>query len=885
MNTNKIFNLMMAFVFALSLLGIPAQALAQEPAPNPNITAAPSNDWISGDEWPIGAQVTITIDDPSTPQSPDFTTTQTAIGGRFQYWSSYNFSPGFTVTLSDGITTKSLVVSPVQVTSIDTVNDRITGVTSPNREMWVIVNKVVIQIQSDSDGNWMADFTGKTDLQLNKGGGIKVFDDDGDVTHGEVPNPYIEAPIDGQWLHARDWLLDTIVTLTIDRPSTPQSPDYTDTKTIGPAGWNPEITAAEFDLKEIYPFQVGDVITISGGTITKTFTVVNIAVTNINPVADTISGTTAPGMEIEMEIWTRDAPYRKVTADGDGQWTADFSVPWNEQGTYDLLPRLSGMSMLKDEDGDFTFVEWRVPNPNLEVWVTQDRISANEWSLNHVLTLTIDRPGTPLTPDYTTTQTAEPADWNPNVIAAVFDLNGIFHYQVGDLITVSDGVITRTHTVLYVTVTEIDPEAETISGISDPGAEIQVIIYGQSDNPYRDITVDGTGQWTIDFSVPWNGQNTYDLTSDMNGAALRYDDDGDASRADWPIPDLIPTFSVSPDDDNVGGNYWPLDSTITIEIDNPITLANPDYITATTVNPADQDHDNQTWFNLDLANVFDLQPGQLVTVFDANTTKQTTVANRTIANIDPATDIIAGKEESNIVYVVLWACDDNGCGARYKDVNLDGSWSVNFALPGAWDWENVVIDIQPGTNGGIYQSDEDGDGTIYLEWRVLNNPPQLTALSPAQVWIGLKNSDDVGTKFDLLAEVYQNNTLIGSGQLDKVTGGSSGFNNAKLNTIPLTLFAPVDWLSDSTLSIKLYVRNTCYGNTHNSGTARLWYNDAPANSQFGATIDGVSQNYSLQNGFVLDVMPGSGPKKTIDVAAGKPCSPFKLFGTWTVIMP
>jgi hypothetical protein len=181
----------------------------------------------------------------------------------------------------------------------------------------------------------------------------------------------------------------------------------------------------------------------------------------------------------------------------------------------------------------------------------------------------------------------------------------------------------------------------------------------------------------------------------------------------------------------------------------------------------------------------------------------------------------------------------------------------------------------------------------FVESTILTIPPpvtdlelilkcSLTTLGPAKVWIGLKNSDDVGTKFDLLAEVYQNETLIGSGQLDKVNGGSSGFNNAKLNIIPLTLFAPVDWPSDSTLSIKLYVRNTCFGNTHNSGTARLWYNDASADSRFGVTIDDGSQDYFLRDGFTLTTTPGTGPKKTVDVAAGRPCSAFKLFGTWSI---
>jgi hypothetical protein len=159
-------------------------------------------------------------------------------------------------------------------------------------------------------------------------------------------------------------------------------------------------------------------------------------------------------------------------------------------------------------------------------------------------------------------------------------------------------------------------------------------------------------------------------------------------------------------------------------------------------------------------------------------------------------------------------------------------------------------------------------------------PTKLSELSPAKVWIGLKNSDDFEIRFDLLAEVYKGSTLVGSGQVNSVAGGSSGFNNAKLDTIPLSLFAPVDFPPGSSVSIKLYVRNACAGSGKNSGSARLWYNDTAANSQFGATL-GAPSNYYLRDGFALSNSPGPGPKTTIDVAAGAKCSPFKTFGTWS----
>jgi hypothetical protein len=162
------------------------------------------------------------------------------------------------------------------------------------------------------------------------------------------------------------------------------------------------------------------------------------------------------------------------------------------------------------------------------------------------------------------------------------------------------------------------------------------------------------------------------------------------------------------------------------------------------------------------------------------------------------------------------------------------------------------------------------------------NSIQLTSLNPAQVWIGLKNSDDVGIKFDLKAEVYKNNTLITSGELTSVAAGSSGFNNAKLDTISFSSFSPTGFPAGSVLSLKLYVRNACSGSGHNSGTARLWYNDAAANSQFRATMGTGTATYFLINNFGLSLSTGSGPKQTIDVAAGAKCSAYKQFGIWSI---
>ncbi len=202
-----------------------------------------------------------------------------------------------------------------------------------------------------------------------------------------------------------------------------------------------------------------------------------------------------------------------------------------------------------------------------------------------------------------------------------------------------------------------------------------------------------------------------------------------------------------------------------------------------------------------------------------------------------------------------------------------GSGSVSgshaYAAPGSYTVTVSVAD----NDGGVGQATA---STVAIN--------QISALSPAGVWIGLKNSDDVGTKFDVKVEAFKGNTLVASGELDSFAGGSSGFNNAHLATIPFNSFSSVDLPTGSVLSVTVSVRNACVGSGHNSGVARLWFDDSTANSGFGATIAGSSSTYYLRDASALATTVGSGPKKTIDVQAGAKCSSFKPFATWSATL-
>jgi len=132
--------------------------------------------------------------------------------------------------------------------------------------------------------------------------------------------------------------------------------------------------------------------------------------------------------------------------------------------------------------------------------------------------------------------------------------------------------------------------------------------------------------------------------------------------------------------------------------------------------------------------------------------------------------------------------------------------------------------------------------------------------------------------------VSVNGSAVGSGHLDSVAGGSSGFNNAKLRAISLALSSVQDLSGGGTICLRLSVRisNTVAG--HRSGTARLWYNDAAADSRFDVRIGTNDENLYLRNNFNLAGTPGTGPKQTADVFVDKlkDGNAWKPFGTWCV---
>ena len=163
-------------------------------------------------------------------------------------------------------------------------------------------------------------------------------------------------------MEAREWPIDSNLTLIINGAGG----NYTTNATITQNPWNPgdpKDILASFDLQG-YDLQPGDILTVTGGMTTKVLQVGSVAVTSIEPVADTLSGTAEPGAQ--LHVWACDNTHcanRNPTANINGIWTVNFFEiePNGDGSTFDLVPGTKGGVRQYDDDADMTQADWWLP--------------------------------------------------------------------------------------------------------------------------------------------------------------------------------------------------------------------------------------------------------------------------------------------------------------------------------------------------------------------------------------------------------------------------------------------------------------------------------------------------------------------------------------------
>jgi hypothetical protein len=142
--------------------------------------------------------------------------------------------------------------------------------------------------------------------------------------------------------------------------------------------------------------------------------------------------------------------------------------------------------------------------------------------------------------------------------------------------------------------------------------------------------------------------------------------------------------------------------------------------------------------------------------------------------------------------------------------------------------------------------------------------------------------------------VLVNGVVAANGVLNNVDTGSSGFNNAVLQSIPLSLSAgPVEVQAGAQLTLRVSARRTCFGGGHNSGTAREWFNGQPidsgpgrdAGSRVRFTLAGTTSDYFLLSSFGLATTPATvraSVDAIVDSSASCPARPYSMMGVWSL---
>lgn len=138
-----------------------------------------------------------------------------------------------------------------------------------------------------------------------------------------------------------------------------------------------------------------------------------------------------------------------------------------------------------------------------------------------------------------------------------------------------------------------------------------------------------------------------------------------------------------------------------------------------------------------------------------------------------------------------------------------------------------------------------------------DNAVALAALSALHVWLGLKNSDDQGTYFDLRAELWKNNTtVIAAGQTKNIQGVTRNPSQAKEVTVTFGPVSEDQFTPGDLLSLKILAKVADSGGHSNAVGVRLYYDALSRPSRLGATFIEAGNTRPVAN---------AGPDQTVVV--------------------
>ena len=161
---------------------------------------------------------------------------------------------------------------------------------------------------------------------------------------------------------------------------------------------------------------------------------------------------------------------------------------------------------------------------------------------------------------------------------------------------------------------------------------------------------------------------------------------------------------------------------------------------------------------------------------------------------------------------------------------------------------------------------------------------QLATLGPVKVWLGLKNSDDQGTYFDLKVELLKNGVTIAIGETRDIRGITRNPSLAKEATVTFGAISDNQLTFGDVLSVRVMTKVTASGGHSNAVGLRLYYDSTSRPSRFGIEIaPDPMKDYFLHSDssgdFLNSISPTATDPKYKD-SASVDRTTYKEIGTW-----
>jgi uncharacterized repeat protein (TIGR01451 family) len=576
-----------------------------------------------------------------------------------------DLAPGMEITVSDGSSTKVLLLADLSIDQVNPGTDTVSGTAPPGAQVNVGVNNppsgggANLTVIADTSGAWTADFTGTFDITGGTNANASVRDEDGDSTFVNKSTPTISGDLSCNSVNGNGFAPSSSVSVVVkDAPggATVYSNPSVPTDGIGNfnlfCGFGPDLVP-------------GMEITVSDGPTTRVLVLADLSIDAVNLGADTVSGTAPSGAEVQVGVNNPPGPGGAdltVIADTSGAWTADFT------GTLDITGGTHATASVRDGDGDSTFVN-KSP-PTIDGDITDDGIGGGGFAENSTVTVEVrSTPGGSLLFGDNT-----PTDGDGNFGLCCGTDAGLPDLVPGMEITVSDGPATKVLVLADLTIDAVDPSTDVVSGTAPANSSLFV---GVNNPPGPggaglNTTSDGTGSWSVDFT------GTFDIDALTHTDVHVLDEDGDATSAQERPPTIHGNYCCF--GGNINGDSFTVNSSVTVEIfDSPGgTLLVSDSVPT--------DRFGNFGFDLESTGV-SLAPGMHVVAADGTTSdvKELTLVALTFDALNftndtasgtasPGTTVLVGVFDGPSLEVVT-----NGSGDWFADFGAQG-FDVTFAM-------------------------------------------------------------------------------------------------------------------------------------------------------------------------------------------------------------